>query len=118
MGKPAKKQAKKAAKKSAAPKPRGLFRAAHAAKAIAASRIYALFVSVLGRSIKDLADPPSDYGITNVIAYGDHLNHTDQFKPYHLDLQSNDMVNVQNMGDLGGAIVKNFQGNGWTVTAT
>lgn len=96
---------------------RQLFYAAHvAAKTISASKIYSLLVDVLGRPIKSLDDPPSDYNIPNVIAYADYLNHTDQFSFYHLSLQQSDVVNVQTMGDLGGAIVGNFQSNGWTVT--
>jgi hypothetical protein len=112
MGKPAKKKIAKHAK------PLALFNAAHAAaKTISASTIYDLWVDVLGRQIKSLDDPPSDYNIPNVIAYADFLNHTAQFSPYHLDLQQKDVVNVKTMGDLGGAIVENFQDNGWTVTA-
>lgn len=114
MGKPAK---KRVVKKAAARKPDKLFSAAHlAAKIISASKIYDLWVQVLGRPIKKLDDDPNDYGITSVIAYADHLNKTPQFKPYRLDLQQADMVNVHNMGELGGAIVRNFQENGWTVT--
>jgi hypothetical protein len=95
-----------------------LFKNAHsAAKSIAASKIYALWIDVLGRPIKKLTDPPSNYNIPNVIAYADFLNHTPQFSSYHLNLQQADVVNVQTMGDLGGAIVANFQSNGWTVTA-
>lgn len=71
---------------------------------------------MLGRPIKNLNDAPSDYNISNVIAYADFLNHTSQFRPYRLDLQQSDVVNVHTMGELGGAIVKNFQDNGWTVT--
>ena len=94
-----------------------LFQAAHiSAKKISASTIYGLLVKVLGRPIKSLDDPPSDYYIPNVIAYADYLNHTEQFRPYHLSLQQADVVNVHTMGDLGGAIVSNFQTNGWTVT--
>jgi hypothetical protein len=115
LGKPAK---KKVVKRSRARKADGLFSVAHAAaKNISASKIYDLWVNVLGRPIKSVDDAPSDYNIPNVIAYADFLNHTPQFSPYHLDLQQNDVVNVQTMGDLGGAIVKNFQDNGWTVTA-
>jgi hypothetical protein len=120
MGKPAKKTKKPVTKKVAtvptATSPHALFRTVHAAKKIAASKIYDLWVAVLGRPIKDLSDPPTDYQIMNVLAYGDFLNHTPQFKPYGLNLQQSDMVNVQTMGDLGAAIVKNFQDNGWTVT--
>src|ERR1700693_687747 len=110
MGKPPKKQAVRPA---AGGKPRALFSAAHvAAKKISASKIYDLWVEVLGRPINDLGDSPADYQIPNVIAYADYLNHTPQFKPYGLNLQQSDMVNVHTMGDLGGAIVKNFQDNG------
>jgi hypothetical protein len=114
----AKPQAKKrAVKRSTAGNSRALFNAAHAdSKRISASKIYDLWVDVLGRRIKSLDDSPNDYGITNVLAYADFLNHTPQFSPYRLNLQQSDMVNVQSMGDLGGAIVKNFQDNGWTVT--
>lgn len=119
------KKAKKAAGKKSAKRvsTRGLsksvalFSEAHvAARRISASTIYDLWVCVLGRPIKDLDDPPSDYNITSVIAYADFLNKTSQFEPYGLDLQQSDMVNVVTMGDLGGEIVGNFQNNGWTVT--
>jgi hypothetical protein len=114
LGKPAK---KRAVKRAARRRPRDLFTVAHeAAKVIAASRIYELWVDVLGRPIKKLDDDPNDYGITSVIGYADFLNKKEQFKPYHLDLQQSDMVNVHNMGELGGAIVRNFQENGWVVT--
>jgi hypothetical protein len=94
-----------------------IFSAAHnAAKTIRASTIYALWVHVLGRPIKDLGDSPNDYNIPNVIAYADFLNHTPEFRPYGLDLQQSDVVNVDTMGKLGGAIIKNFQDNGWNVT--
>ena len=118
MGKPAKKSAKKkASKRATGRKPGVLFTAAHvAAKIISASKIYDLLIDVLGRPIKDLNDAPSAYNIPNVIAYADFLNHTNQFRPYRLDLQQSDVVNVDTMGKLGGAIVKNFQDNGWTVT--
>jgi hypothetical protein len=116
MGKPAKK-AKKSGKRASALKPNVLFSGAHAVgKTVAASKIHDLWVEVLGRPIKDLDDSPSDYNIPNVIAYAAFLNGTPQFKPYGLDLQQSDVVNVDTMGKLGGAIVRNFQGNGWTVT--
>jgi hypothetical protein len=116
MGKPAKK-AKKGGKRASARKPHILFGDAHTvAKTIAASKIYDLWVEVLGRPIKDLGDSPSDYNSPNVIAYAAFLNGTPQFKPYGLDLQQSDVVNVNTMGKLGGAIVRNFQENGWTVT--
>src|ERR1051325_11505759 len=90
------------------------FEEAHTnAKVIAASKIYELWIQVLGRPIKDLSDSPDDYKIPNVIAYADFLNHTPQFRPYRLDLQQADVVNVDTMGKLGGAIVKNFEDNGW-----
>jgi hypothetical protein len=108
---------KPAVKKTVLARSSALFEGAHvAAKIVAASKIYDLWVDVLGRPIKSLDDSPDDYGIPSVIAYGDFLNHTDQFKPYHLTLQQSDLVNVATMGDLGAAIVKNFQDNGWTVT--
>lgn len=93
-----------------------LFKNAHDSKTIQASTIYDLWVAVLGRRIKDLNDPPSDYGIADIIGYADFLNKTPEFKKYGLDLQQSDVVNVNTMGDLGGAIVGNFQSNGWTVT--
>jgi hypothetical protein len=93
------------------------FQAAHAAaKTIQASKIYGLWIHVLGRPIKDLDDAPSDYNIPNVIAYADFLNHTPEFRPYKLDLEQLDVVNADTMGKLGGAIVKNFEDNGWNVT--
>jgi hypothetical protein len=94
-----------------------LFSAAHAvAKTIRASTIYALWIHVLGRPIKDLNDSPDDYNIPNVIAYADFLNRTPEFAPYGLNLQQADVVNVNTMGKLGGAIVRNFRENGWNVT--
>jgi len=112
------KKAKKARKQPGGRKPHVLFSDAHAvAKTISASKIYDLWVDVLGRPIRNLSDSPSDYNIPNVIAYAAFLNGTAQFKPYRLDLQQSDVVNVNTMGKLGGAIVKNFQGNGWIVTA-
>ena len=114
MGKPAK---KRVVKRKTPRQPRDLFVAAHvAAKIISASKICDLWIQVLGRPIKKLDDDPNDYGITSVIAYADHLNKTPEFRPYHLDLEQADMVNVHNMGQIGGAIVRNFQENGWTVT--
>lgn len=94
-----------------------LFNTAHSiGKKIRASTIYGLWIHVLGRPIKDLKDSPDDYNIPNVIAYASFLNHTAEFRPYGLDLQQADVVNVSNMGQLGAAIVKNFEGNGWDVT--
>lgn len=119
MAKPVmKKPKKRSGKRRGGLKPHDLFHSAHAvAKKISASKIYDLWVEVLGRPIRDLGDSPSDYNIPNVIAYAAYLNGTTQFKPYGLDLQQSDVVNVNTMGKLGGAIVKNFQGNGWIVTA-
>ena len=94
--------------------PVAAFSAVH--KTIPASTIYGLWIQVLGRPIKSLDDSPDDYNIPNVIAYADFLNHTPQFQPYHLSLQPADVANADTMGKLGGAIVKNFQDNGWTVT--
>jgi hypothetical protein len=100
------------------PRQQVLFTQAHTlSKTIRASTIYGLWIHVLGRPIKDLGDSPDDYNIPNVIAYAAFLNQTAEFQPYGLDLQQSDVVNVSTMGQLGGAIVKNFQDNGWTVSA-
>jgi len=112
------KKAKKSTKRVSALKADELFSAAHANRTVAASKIYDLWVEVLGRPIKDLDDSPNEYNIMNVVAYAAFLNATPQFKLFGLDLQQSDVVNVATMGRLGSAIVRNLQENGWTVTPT
>lgn len=114
---------KKAAKTTSKPKTMtaaALFHAGHAStKTIAASKIYALFIAVLGRPIRLPSDPVGDYiqgGPGAVPAFANKLNTSPQFRPYGLDLVPGDVANVQTIGQLGGAVVRNFQENGWTVT--
>jgi hypothetical protein len=117
MPKPKPKKVAKKSKASANSAPQALFSAAFSApKTIRASKIYLLWVQVLGRPIKSLDDSPDDYNIPNVIAYADFLNRTPQFSPYGLSLEQANVVNVDTMGKLGAAIVKDFQKRHWTVT--
>jgi hypothetical protein len=105
------------AKGSSKPSHFALFNAAHEApKTIRASKIYSLWVEVLGRPIKKLDDAPDDYNIPDVQAYADYLNKTKQFKPLGLDLQPADVAGADTMGKIGAAIVLNFQQRHWIVT--
>ena len=89
-------------------------------RGISAEEIFRRFIAILGVADIDLEAPVGDFippGTPQAVrAFANVLNNSADFSPDDLNLVPGDMANISKIGQVGAAIIRRYQKNGWTVT--